>query len=197
MSEPIKLVNLRASILDLSAVTDLHGSKVVLQPKGMPGDTRECAPEVRDHHDVQLFLEHKWVAIQEGPAPQKLVSTPLPKRAAPPEPEIIRLTGTARTSSAAKLAAAPAPAPEPALVAAPVFDVEVLHQIQEPTSEASDVDTTPSEETTDEPQPEMTPFAGAEPATIESVEAALEEKDAPPEDAAPTSEGGKRKKKNR
>lgn len=174
MNDSIKLINQRASILDLSSVTDIHGAKVVLQPKDQPRSSRECPAEAEHHPDVEAFVAIDWVRVERPHARpvQKLAVSPVPKKAEPPAPP----------APPAPVVEDVPPAAEPTPDVPPSAPV-ALEEFEEPAA-----------------QDDMTAFAGAEPATLESVEAALEEKDAAPDDAGPAdtdATSGKRRRKNR
>ncbi len=63
MSDTIHLTNQRASVLDLLAITDVTGHRVVLQPAGRPGDARECFASVEAHPHVQTMKDARWLRI--------------------------------------------------------------------------------------------------------------------------------------
>jgi len=97
MSQTIHLVNEYQGVLDLSAVNDVEGKRVVLQPKGHPGAERECFAEVEEHPHVITMLNAARMTIRRG-ASMSAVEAPAPAAAPPPpapEPEPV-----------------PAPAPE-------------------------------------------------------------------------------------
>jgi hypothetical protein len=55
------LVNLRASIIDLSPLTDVEGKRLVFQPQKMKGSAREVFGEVVEHPHVRRFLDAGWL----------------------------------------------------------------------------------------------------------------------------------------
>jgi hypothetical protein len=64
MEDTVFLVNQRASILDLSAVTDVTGRRVVLQPAGSAGARRECFADAEGHPHVQTMLGARWLRLE-------------------------------------------------------------------------------------------------------------------------------------
>jgi hypothetical protein len=55
------LVNNRASIIDLSPLTDVEGKRLVFQPQQTKGSTREVFREVVEHPHVRRFLDAGWL----------------------------------------------------------------------------------------------------------------------------------------
>ena len=64
MEDTVFLVNQRASILDLSAVTDVTGRRVVLEPAGSLGARRECFAATEGHPHVQTMLGARWLRVE-------------------------------------------------------------------------------------------------------------------------------------
>lgn len=61
------LINQTMSIMDLSALHDVKGYHVVLQPKGMKGCERECPDTVLKHPHVITFINTKpepWLTVR-------------------------------------------------------------------------------------------------------------------------------------
>ena len=82
------LHNERAGILDLHMVKDLDGHPVVLQPKGMKGDHRECLETVLENAHVKKIRDAKWIRVEHGGAVKAPAAPPAPP-AAPPKAPII------------------------------------------------------------------------------------------------------------
>lgn len=172
MANTVKLVNQRPSILDLSSVSDVHGAKVVLKPKGQPGASREVPAEAEQHPDVQAFINIKWVAVERlgvaQPAATKLPAMSVPRK-------------TVNLPTPPAVEDSPAPA---------------LPDL--PEASASVEETAPPEVATNADAPPDTAIDSPEsPATPEAAEVQLEAEDAAPEDAAQEEGGRKRKRKNR
>lgn len=132
MADTVMLVNEKASILDLSALADVHGKKVVLQPKGRPGSSRECHVDVLENDYVKRFMAQRppWLSTAQ---PGAAVPTP-----APPPP-----------SKAVETRAAPVVVPEtPAIKTVPL---EELVQASE------EFDAAPAMEGVPPPAPEESP----------------------------------------
>lgn len=97
MSQVLHLVNEYPGILDLSAINDVQGKRVVLQPKGMNGSERECFTEVEDHPHVITFknagrvsIRHEGMVVEPPPAipePPPVATTPPEASESPPAPE--------------------------------------------------------------------------------------------------------------
>jgi len=68
MEDTVFLVNERPSILDLSAVTDVNGRRVVLEPRGSARARRECFADAVRHPHVQTLLDARWVRIERRQA---------------------------------------------------------------------------------------------------------------------------------
>lgn len=75
--------NVMSSLLDMSAIKDVNGNPVTLQPKGKPGDRRECPAAVVNDEVVQRVRAMKWIEI-ESTAVAPPPSPPVPAEAAPP-----------------------------------------------------------------------------------------------------------------
>lgn len=75
--------NVMSSLLDMSAIKDVNGNPVTLQPKGKPGDSRECPAAIVNDEIVQRVKDMKWIEIVStavAPPPPP----PVPVEAAPP-----------------------------------------------------------------------------------------------------------------
>ncbi len=117
MEDTVFLVNQRASILDLSAVTDVSGRSVVLQPKGSPGARRECFADAADHPHVQTMLDVRWVRVERRQAQEPAAIAPATAAPPPAEP----LTDPRESRSTSTAAAPPDGAMDPA-AAEPLHD---------------------------------------------------------------------------
>ena len=130
MSQTIQIVNQHQGILDLSVVKDVNGLPVVLQPKGMPGSSRECFDETANHPRVVAMAGAKWLIVQAGAAAPVVATTearppaPAPVEAAPPAPpEPVEAT----------------PEPEAAVVETPSETVEASDTLAVTTTEDTPV----------------------------------------------------------
>ena len=64
----VRIHNERRGQLDLSAILDIHGLPVTLQPKGHVKDHRDCFDDVLDHPHIKTFLEAKggpWIRVEK------------------------------------------------------------------------------------------------------------------------------------
>lgn len=85
----VHLVNEYPGVLDLSALNDVEGKRVVLQPKGYAGDARECYAEVEEHPHVVAMKNAGRLSVRGGAAPK--AAPPAPEPLAPaPEPEPVK-----------------------------------------------------------------------------------------------------------
>jgi len=102
--------NERPGVLDLSGVQDVDGLPVVLQPKGTPGDTRECPTEALDNPHLVRVHEVGWVSVRPTAAKVAVKVTVVEAPPAPePEPEPEPIT----EAKLEELAPLPEPEPEP------------------------------------------------------------------------------------
>jgi len=86
MEDTVFLVNERPSILDLSAVTDVNGRRVVLEPRGSARARRECFADAVRHPHVQTLLDARWVRLERRQAQGPAAIAPATAAVAPAEP---------------------------------------------------------------------------------------------------------------
>lgn len=156
MSQHIFLTNEYPGILDLSAINDVEGKRVLLQPKGMDGSERECFAEVEEHPHVQVFVTGGRLSIRRG-----------------------SLEDTGTTKLSGELREVKTEAALPATVNAEVTDTSAVAEAEAPalaevkTEESSSVDENApvlDEVKVEEPKAEETPVAPApEPAKKQST----------------------------
>ena len=108
--------NERPGVLDLSGVQDVDGLPVVLQPKGTPGDTRECPTEALDNPHLVRVHEVGWVSVRPTAAKVAVKVTVVeapPVPPAPPAPEPEPEPEPITEAKLEELAPLPEPEPEP------------------------------------------------------------------------------------
>lgn len=137
----IFLNNERIGIMDLSAVEDVAGLPVVLQPKGHKGSSRECLEAVLEHPNVITMLDAKWVSV--GALGEHAVLEPKAEAAevkeaaerAAREAAEVAATEAAMRDAAATAAAAEAEAAASVVEPAPAAEevvVEAVEVVEEP-----------------------------------------------------------------
>jgi hypothetical protein len=110
MEDTVFLVNERPSILDLSAVTDVNGRRVVLEPRGSARARRECFADAMRHPHVQTMLDARWVSVERRQAREAAAIAPATTTAVPAEP----LPHAGESGSMPTTAAPPEAAMDPA-----------------------------------------------------------------------------------
>jgi hypothetical protein len=92
----IIIYNERAGILDLHMVRDIAGKPVVLQPKGMKGDHRECPADALNNPHVMKIKTAGWIRVDKNeahrappppPQPKSVSTAKMPIIPPPPPPE--------------------------------------------------------------------------------------------------------------
>ena len=86
MEDTVFLVNERPSILDLSAVMDVNGRRVVLEPRGTARARRECFADAVRHPHVKTMLDARWVRVERRQAEEPAAVAPATATVVPAEP---------------------------------------------------------------------------------------------------------------
>jgi hypothetical protein len=115
MEDTVFLVNERPSILDLSAVTDVNGRRVVLEPRGSARARRECFADAVRHPHVQTMLDARWVRVERRQAQEPIaIARAAATVVVPAEPlALAGEEGSTPTTAAPPEAAMDPPAAEP------------------------------------------------------------------------------------
>jgi hypothetical protein len=139
MNRTEHIVNNWPGIVDLSPLTDVQGRRLVLQPKGMDGSSKEVHAEVAEHTHVQRFVGARWVRRLRSPDPDS------PSVVAPDVPHI-ELSANERNDATSDLPP-PQVMPQVELAdaaqagASPVAEADMLIVEPAPTSDAAPVAT--------------------------------------------------------
>ncbi len=90
--------NEMSSMLDLSAIKDIHGNPVSLRPSGGPGASREITEQASQHDAVTRVVDAKWASLS---AISPEVSAPFVPPPAPPAPtpDVVTPEDANRTAS--------------------------------------------------------------------------------------------------
>lgn len=147
--------NEMSSMLDLSAIKDIHGNPVSLRPSGGPGASREITEQASQHDAVTRVVDAKWASLS---AISPEVSAPFVPPPAPPEPVPDVVASTEETNRAASGMAAVTPEPAAETPSEPVAE-PVAETSSEPVAEpaAEPAAETPAEAATEAPVAEEKP----------------------------------------
>jgi hypothetical protein len=144
MAKTCIIKNKMSSMLDLSAIKDIHGNPVSLRPRDGAGSSREITVEASRHEAVTRVVDAKWASLHDVEPAVAAPYMPAPTLAAP-TPDV--MTATVPTPASAPVSEpvpTPAPAPVSEPVPMPVSEPEPL-PVVEPTP-APVVEETPVEE---------------------------------------------------